>query len=479
MLNIRNSLIWVVFAYCVYPSSCDRPNVVFIVADDLGWNDLGFHNSEIISPNVDKLAKTGVTLNQSYVQFLCTPSRSTFMTGYYPFRTGMQHTNLQTLIPAGVPVEFPFLPEKMRSLGYDTHMVGKWHLGYCNWSYTPTYRGFDTFLGYYTGDETYYTHEDNGHLDFRNNTEVERNLNGTYSTFIYKQRAIDIINYHNSSKPLFMYLPFQAVHAPLQAPDEYIALYKHIKDASRRNFSAMVTAMDDAIGAIVQALKTKGLFNNTVLIFTTDNGGQVLMGGNNYPLRGNKATLWEGGTRGIAFVHSPLLNKTGYINNEIMHSVDWFPTIVALGGGKIDWDMDGVNQWPMINSGLPSARTEFVYNIDNYEKLYNAAIRVGDYKLIVGDPGKPDGWYPPKQLPKSNKIRTSFNNNQFHLFNLKDDPTEHFNLAKSRTDIVKKLWKVLMKYDKKAIPPYRPKPDPAGAPKHWGGVYSPGWCAAI
>jgi len=480
-MSVTNVLrVTILTIFCASATADNPPNVLFIVADDLGWNDLGYQNPDIISPNLDKLAKMGVILNQSYVQYLCTPSRNTFMTGYYPFRTGLQHSNLQTLLPAGVPLKFPFLPEKMRSLGYATHMVGKWHLGYCNWSYTPTYRGFDTFLGYYTGSEIYFTHEDNGHLDFRNNSDVERNLNGTYSTFIFRDRAVDIIRNHNSSRPLFLYLPFQAVHDPLQAPDAYIQKYKFIKDEERRNFSAMVTAMDDAIGDVMNALKQQNLYDNAVIIFTTDNGGQVLYGGNNYPLRGDKGTLWEGGTRGLAFVHSPLLDKSGYVTNELMHSVDWFPTIVTLAGGQIDSNMDGVDQWSMISNASKSARNSFIYNIDNFKpNSVNAAIRVGDYKLILGNPGVPDGWYPPAHTPKQQNATDSVKVQDLYLFNLKEDPTEHFNLAKSESAKTKQLWKSLQKFIKEAVKPYRPKPDPAGSPKHWGGVYSPGWCKTI
>ncbi|GAB6019685.1 Arylsulfatase, variant 2 [Chamberlinius hualienensis] len=400
------------------------------------------------------------------------------MTGYYPFRTGLQHSNLETLLPAGLPTHFSSLPEELKILGYSTHMVGKWHLGYCNWNYTPTYRGFDTFLGYYTGDETYFSHENEGYLDLRNNTDVVHHLNGTYSADMFSVRAVEILRYHNQSIPLFVYLPFQSVHAPLQVPTKYIELYKHIKDPSRRNFSAMVTAMDDAVGQVVEALKQYQLYDNSIIIFTTDNGGQILYGGNNYPLRGNKGTLWEGGTRGPALVHSPMLFKSGYISNEIMHAVDWFPTLIALAGGKAKAGVDGVNQWKMISNGSVSSRKQFIYNIDNFNGSLNAAIRVGGYKLIVGNPGKPDGWYPPKRYAKTGLHKSTYKI-RFYLFNLKDDPTERHNLAKKLPKKVKQMWAILAEYVAQAVVPFRPPQDPYGSPIYWGGVYSPGWCQSI
>ncbi|CAH1795740.1 unnamed protein product [Owenia fusiformis] len=297
------------------------PNIVFIVADDLGWNDVGWRNEQVLTPNLDKLAREGVILNSSYVQPVCTPSRNAFLTGYFPFHTGLQHFVIFPPQPYGLPLKFTLLPERLRKLGYDTHMVGKWHLGFCKWEYTPTYRGFDTFLGYYNGEEHYfshdYTYQNKKGFDLRNNTKPLREATGDYSANIYATRAIEILENHNKSKPLFLYLPFQSVHAPLEVPERYKDLYPAVKTQARRTYLAMVSALDEAVGNITDTLKKYGYMDDTLIVFTTDNGGPVNWGANNWPLRGAKVTLWEGGTKASAFVHGPMLKKRGYTNTGL------------------------------------------------------------------------------------------------------------------------------------------------------------------
>ncbi|XP_067685669.1 arylsulfatase B-like isoform X2 [Haliotis asinina] len=211
-------------------------HIVFIVADDLGWNDVGLHNPDMITPNIDRLAREGVILNQSYVQPLCSPSRSAFMSGYYPFKTGLQHLVILNNQHVCLPLNITILPQKLKELGYATHIVGKWHIGFCSWNCTPTYRGFDSFFGYYNAQEDYYTHTTAGFLDYRNNTSPERTENGTYSTLRFTDVAIDIIQRHDKNQPLFLYLPFQAVHAPIEVPPQYEALYPNVKTEDRRKF---------------------------------------------------------------------------------------------------------------------------------------------------------------------------------------------------------------------------------------------------
>ncbi|CAG5128221.1 unnamed protein product, partial [Candidula unifasciata] len=208
------------------------PNLVWIVADDLGYNDVGFHNPDVKSPNIDHLAQTGIKLNQSYVQPLCSPSRTAFMTGIYPF----PHLVIQPGQAVCVPLNITMFPEVLKQNGYKTHAVGKWHLGFCNWACTPTFRGFDSFYGFYNGGEDFYTKQYLGYFDFRFNTSVHKQAKGGYST----------------------------------VPQKYLDMYAHIDDENRRNFSGMVTSMDDAVGRVVTALKEKGIYNNTLIFFTSD-----------------------------------------------------------------------------------------------------------------------------------------------------------------------------------------------------------------
>ena len=217
--------------------SGDQPNIVLIVSDDLGYNDVSWHNMDMVTPHMQTLVNNGVRLEQSYVQPICTPTRSALMTGRYPVHTGRQHGVLWPQEPRGLHTSFTLLPQHLKSLGYDTHMVGKWHLGFCHESYLPTRRGFDSYYGYWTGGQDYYQH---AHIsvtepkvsgyDFREGEEVARSARGTYSTHLFADRAGKIIKDSSSnSAPFFLYLAFQSVHGPLQVPQEYEDMYKHIQ----------------------------------------------------------------------------------------------------------------------------------------------------------------------------------------------------------------------------------------------------------
>ncbi|XP_064623534.1 arylsulfatase B-like [Lineus longissimus] len=473
-----------------------RPNILFIVADDLGWNDVGWHNPDMLTPNLDTLAKQGVILENSYVQPLCSPSRTAFMTGMYPFRSGMQHRVIRPLQPKGVPTNFTFLPEKLKEVGYATHIVGKWHLGFCNLSYTPLHRGFNSHYGYYNGAEDYFLHDRQygssiDGYDFRDNSEPDDGARGTYSTFLFAKRARQIITNHDTGKPLFLYLPFQAVHSPVQVPERFEYPYHKINDRTRRAFSGMVSALDEAIGNITHALALKGMLDDTVIVFTTDNGGRTLYGGNNWPLRGQKYTLWEGGTRGAAFVSGGIFKKTiGRIFRGLFHAVDWFPTLLAVAGHSPEnLTLDGMNQLESLTTPYhPGARKEFVYNIDDIDE--NAAIRVGNLKLIVGKPGPADrdGWTPAPTLADDNEVRFARDEDagEIHpepskrqLFDLGRDPTEHHDLSEQHPFTVNVMYKRLLELTADYHYAYYPDDDPSGNPLYFNRNWSPGWCDAI
>ncbi|KAK3596802.1 hypothetical protein CHS0354_036641 [Potamilus streckersoni] len=473
----------------MYVSSARPPHIVLIVADDLGWNDVGWRNPQMYTPNLDKLATAGVILNSSYVQPLCTPTRNCLMTGYYPYHTGLQHSVIVPDAAGFLPANFTTLPQKLKELGYVTHIVGKWHLGFCNWKYTPTYRGFDSFMGYYNAAEDYYTHYVGPGYDFRFNTDVYRPTEGEYSANIFANRAIDILNSVDpENESLFLYLPFQTVHEPLEVPEKYENIYSHIHNTSRRLYCGMVSALDEAVGNITAVLRERGFMDNLLLVFTTDNGGPTFAGANNLPLRGAKSTLWEGGTKGSAFVYSDtLLKKTKYLNTEMMHAVDWFPTLLHVAGGTADAGMDGMDMWPTISNNAPSPRKEFVYNID--EILHNAAIRVGDYKLIEGNPGHWNGWYPlpsvKEGLPNATADGAAESKNcmvnisadpNYQLFDIRNDPTEHFDISKKYPKVLQQMTQRLAEYKKSLVPANYPPPDPKSNPKYYNGTWSPGWC---
>ncbi|XP_077995161.1 arylsulfatase B-like [Glandiceps talaboti] len=501
-VKMETSLVYCTFllalAGCVgsepltYSGDAQKPNIVFVVADDLGWNDIGFNNPDLFTPNLDSLAREGVFLNQSYVQPVCTPTRASFMTGYFPYRVGLQHKVLNRAAPAGVPLNFTFLPQKLKEHGYSTYMIGKWHLGFCKYGYTPDARGFDEFFGHYNAEEGYYNHSIGGYLDFREDMHPDFLKNGTYSTYVFAQKAEEFIANHNKSQPMYLYYPFQSVHGPIMVPQHYLDLYPSIKDTNRRIKSGMISAMDDAVGNLVTSLQIHGMWENTLFIFTTDNGGPAnpTNAGNNWPLRGSKGTLWEGGTRGVAFVRGNMLERTGYVNNEMIHAVDWYPSLLELVGGTRDPDMDGLNVWNTVSRGDPSPRTEFVYNIDVVKDARSgAAIRMGDYKLISGKPGHPDGWIPVPEIDgvwEEHVLMDEYEEmielgvapkNPTYLYNIKDDPTEHHDLSKHMPGKVSEMMARLKELKKKLVPAIHPKEEPDKAdPSKFGNVWSPGWC---
>ncbi|XP_049808943.1 arylsulfatase B-like [Schistocerca nitens] len=377
----------------------ERPHIVFILADDLGWNDVGFHGSdEIPTPNIDALAYHGVILNSHYVQPLCTPSRAALLTGKYPLHTGMQHLVILEPEPWGLPLNETLLPQRLRGLGYATHAVGKWHLGFYQREYTPTYRGFDSHFGFWNGFQDYYDHTVQASFspfkgyDMRRGLEVDYDSAGRYSTDAFSEEAERVIARHDASRPLFLYLAHLAPHAanpaqPLQPPPRPLPDLRHIGDPARRAYAAMVWRLDESVGRVVSALERRGLLENSLLVFASDNGaatsGVHANHGSNWPLRGMKGTPWEGGVRGVAAVWSPRLKPR--VSRQLMHITDWMPTLYSAAGGDVRslGRLDGVDMWPsLLRGGTSSPRRHVLINIDDREGY--AALRVGNLKYVNG-----------------------------------------------------------------------------------------------
>ena len=359
------------------------PHILFIVADDFGYNDIGYHQSTpsvakphpanpsgrattdaaagvMPTPTLDKLAAEGTKLEMYYVQPLCSPTRATIMTGRYPFHTGLGPDVICTSCgdPYGLPAREVLAPALLSAAGYATAAIGKWHLGDCDERYLPTFRGFDHFMGYMSGAQSYYHHSG----DFRNGSAgdglppcVGASVANNYSTLLYADEAARIVRWHAESssvaddgssfaeptsaqaaKPLFLYLAFQSVHNPYDVPPPSIvdvnATFPKITNYNRRIYAGMVQCLDDAVASVVHAFQAGGLWDDTVLIFTTDNGGIEI--GNNFPLRGMKVLTWEGGVRGVSFVRGTNSNiakvKANVSSVELMHSTDWLPTLAHL-----------------------------------------------------------------------------------------------------------------------------------------------------
>lgn len=422
----------------------------------------------------------------------------------YQIHTGLQHSIIRATQPNCLPLENVTLPLKLKQAGYATHMVGKWHLGFYKRGCLPTQRGFDTFFGSLLGSGDYYSHYKCegpgmcGYDLYEGEEAAWEQDRGLYSTVMFTQKAISILAKHDPHrKPLFLYLAYQAVHSPLQVPSRYLERYKGISNVHRRKYAAMVSCLDEAIRNLTLALKRYGYYDNTVLVYSSDNGGQPLVGGSNWPLRGSKATYWEGGIRAVGFVHSPLLRNKGTKCRSLIHITDWFPTLVSLAEGTLEehLNLDGYDVWEAISEGRPSPRHDILHNIDPiYIKAKNgslkagygiwntaiqAALRVGHWKLLTGVPGYSD-WVPPQTF-SSQQIANRWHNEHIRfdrgkslwLFNITADPYERVDLSQRYPHIVKKMLIRLAQYNKTAVPVRYPAKDLRSNPQYNGGVWGP------
>ena len=405
-----------------------RPNILYIVSGDQGWKDVGYSGSDIRTPNLDALAKGGVRLEQFYAQPMCTPTRAALMTGRYPFRYGLQTLVIPSAATYGLATDEWLLPQALKEAGYRTAIIGKWHLGHADRKYWPRQRGFDYQYGPLIGEIDYFTHEQHGVLDwYRDNKPVREE---GYSTTLLGNDAVKLIDGHDSRVPLYLYLAFNAPHAPFQAPQNYLDQYKNIADPTRRAYAAMITAMDEQIGRVVAALEKKSMRANTLIVFQSDNGGtrnamftgeqdmsKMKIPCDNGPLRDGKGSLYEGGTRVVALANWPGHIKAGSVSNEIIHVVDLYPTLIGLSGAKLGKNkpLDGFDVWGTISEGKASPRTEVIYNIEPFR----AGVREGDWKLI---------WRTP--LPQG-----------VELYNIRLDPYEKQDVAAANADRVAQLKK--------------------------------------
>ena len=258
------------------------PHVVFVIADDLGFNDVGFHGSEIETPFLDSVAlgNHSVHLANYYGQSICTPARSSIMTGRYASHTGLQHSYWMQGQAGGLPLGFSTIGDHFKALNYSTHFVGKWHLGFESWAYTPIERGFDSYYGYLGGGEDYFTHMSGGFVDFTADRDAVLNASGAYSTELFTNRSIDRILAHaaenEGSDPFFLLLAMQAIHSPLEAPAEWVSKYDWITNKDRRTLAGMTSCLDYQLSRVASTLQDVGMWNNTIFVFTADNGSFCL-----------------------------------------------------------------------------------------------------------------------------------------------------------------------------------------------------------
>lgn len=425
-----------------------RPNIVFILSDDQGWGDVGFHGSEIRTPNIDQLAREGAQLDQFYVMPLCSPTRAALLTGRYPIRYGLQIGVVRPYAQYGLPLDERTLAQALRQAGYETAITGKWHLGLVTRDYLPTHRGFDHQYGLYNGNFNYFTHLRDGGLDWHRDDHALREEG--YSTSLIAREAVRIIRQHDTTRPLFLYVPFNAVHSPFQVPESYEKPYPDLK-GRRRIYAGMVAAMDEGIGWILDALEKTGLRQNTLIVFCSDNGGPLPgVITSNGPLRDGKGSLYEGGVRVPALVVWDGHVKPGSVVHTPLHVVDWYPTLANLAGASLQQPhaLDGRDAWSAITQGAPSPNPDILLNVTTT----GGSVRVGDWKLVVNGQvrdGKEGGTL--SEAHKRLKAEALVSP-VIELFNLRDDPYEKDNLAARNPEKVKELQARLQAYAKAAAP---------------------------
>lgn len=440
--------------------SVRKPNIVFILGDDLGYCDISMYGcKDIPTPNIDSIGKNGIKFTNGYVSApVCSPSRAALITGRYQQRFGFEF-NAGPLPRAlnnkdmGLPLTEITLAQALKSAGYATGMVGKWHLG-MNDRYMPTQRGFDEYFGFLFGANLYIDPNKPGVTTrasalagetfgsvrsaqnpiFRNTTPIEED---EYLTDAFAREAVAYIDRHKN-EPFFLYAPFNAPHTPFQATQKYLDRFPNIKDERRRVYMAMVSALDDAVGAILNKLRDARLAENTLVVFLSDNGCATYTGAcTNDPLRYGKLTHLEGGFRVPFAMQWPGHLKAGTVSDQLVSSLDLFPTAMALAGASLPKDRpyDGVNLLPYLTGKTNRQPHQALV----WRNGPNAAVRKGNWKLFKGG-------------------------DQYWLFDLSKDVSEQRNVASQYRAVVEQLKSELAKWEAQMKQPLWPCRE---APGNW------------
>ncbi|MEN9017317.1 MAG: sulfatase-like hydrolase/transferase [Hellea sp.] len=411
------------------------PNIVILLADDLGWADLSYRGSDIQTPNIDSLAKEGLTLNRFYSMPICTPTRSALMTGRDPMRLGTVYAGFQPWQNGGVSPEEHFMPETFQAAGYQTAMIGKWHLGHTTEPLLPNSRGFDYFFGHLNTQIDYYDYTVAGGYDLQVNGLSFKGSN-QYATDLHAEEAVKFIKeIRDTERPFFMYVPFLSPHAPMQAPIELENKYKSRSNRPfpKRTYAAMVDSLDQAIGDILQSLEEEGLENNTLVFFFSDNGGLKAFGADNSPFKGGKLETFEGGIRVNALMKWPGRITGGSRTNNVVSVLDVYPTLSDLVNIPMlnKKPLDGQSRLgAIINSGqdLRNGDLYFASNSPIFNK-YHLAVLEEKWKLV--------------QIIDHKSQSTEIDN---FLFDIISDPGEEKNLVKDYPSRVKNMSEKIRKW---------------------------------
>ena len=432
-----------------------KPNVIIFLVDDLGWADISLRGAPIDTPGIDSIFQEGVTLERFYATPICSPTRAALMTGRDPLRLGISYSVVMPWMNNGVHPDEHFMPETFKAAGYQTAIVGKWHLGHSQEIFHPNARGFDSFYGHMHTEVGYFPPFANqGGVDFQRNGKTINDKG--YETFLLADEATRWIQQRDKSKPFFLYMPFIAPHSPLEAPDDLVAKYANLKDtreltrseaidrtrklngfspSARPIYAAVVDALDQAITQVLNILQSEGIEEETIILFSSDNGGAAYAGGgaDNFPLRGGKGDTYEGGIRVIAAMkwkgHLPAEKSF----SSIMTVMDVFPTLagatkIPMLNSKQIW---GRNLWPAIKAQQKISLSKEVF-FASETPIY------GEFHTTVFN----DKWKL-VQVISSTLMEIKVQNK---LFDINNDPNEYDNLASQYPKLVEHMAEKIRKW---------------------------------
>jgi len=429
---VKNSFLFLFVSLFFTAAAQTRPNIIYIMADDLGYADLScYGRKDYQTPNLDKLASQGVKFTNAYAGGpLCTPTRTSFMTGRYPARTPvglrepLARTNKDTSV--GLTPEYTSIATLLKKTGYETYLVGKWHLGFAP-EFSPMKNGFDHFFGFHGGGIDYISHTDpSGNNDLYENDQLTKKEG--YMTDLLLERSIEIINQHHE-KPFFLALMFNAPHWPWQGPGDKVyppGMAAWTAGGSAIIYASMVKSMDDAVGRIMKTLEDEKLSANTVVIFTSDNGGERFS--DNGVFSRGKAELWEGGIREPAFIRWPGKIPANSVTDQAAITMDWTATILALAKASPDpkFPLDGINLLPVCMGKKKMITRTFYWRV--FQRNQQKAIRDGNWKYLKDEKGE-------------------------YLFDLSKDPGEKNDLKEKEKQIFEKLKKKYNEWEKTVLEP--------------------------
>ncbi|NQU54187.1 MAG: sulfatase-like hydrolase/transferase [Bacteroidetes bacterium] len=427
-----------------------KPNIIIILADDLGYGDVGFHGSDIKTPHIDRLATEGVQLDQFYACPMCSPTRAGLMTGRYPIRFGLMRAVIPPQRELGMPPEEFTIAEMLAEAGYKYRgIVGKWHLGHRQKKWLPANQGFTFYEGCHNGAVDYFTQDRAGERDWQEIGKPSQKEG--YSTDLIGDASLEFINSVPKDEPFFLYIPFTAPHSPFQAKPKDIAKYPN-RNGDKQIYAAMVDCMDQNIGRIIEGIKKRGQLENTFILFFSDNGGvkKVASNGN---LRGSKLTVYQGGINVVAAAHWPAGNISGgKIITERMGYIDVLPTLMEIANysGNSKNELDGINILDGLKGGKLDNREWFTYLDQNAEKKEKFAMNTNQWKLI---------W-------QRNAPDNEISSENIELFRINEDKTESIELSEKKQDIVNSLKSGIDRFYKFKIanqnPRYYEKNDMSG-----------------